>query len=626
MSKRFRHSLLFRLGLAMMIIVTLAFVGMLSSVFIADRSEGQAQAINLSGTLRMMSYRIESQIIMHNHSPETSRQKHLKVLIDNFEQRLLSRLLTGVIPNDTENLLRKTYNRVHTKWFNQIRPELIQHSDLSTQSEPHPNLLNTLSSNIDNYVVEIGMLVKQLELDAENNIQILRSIQIVSLLITSFVVLIAMYIIKNNLLMPLRELVHAATAVRQGHFDKRISFQSKDEFGEVIYAFNKMSEDLSKMYTELEDRVKEKTCDLERSNKSLELLYNTTRKLSETTSPMMDDAYTHLLEDIEKYTGFGNGTICIGEQDDLHAFKLASLMDTKTNESLCHPPNCKHCFSDGCSKTIGLDNINNSRVFSTPIKDAIQQYGVLMVEIPAEKEMEEWQQRLIESVASHIAMALNLSNKASEGRLISLMEERGVIARELHDSLAQSLSYLKIQISRLNAALDEEDNRNKVDQIIEELRTGLNSAYRQLRELLTTFRLHMDTHSLKSAVDETVTEFNQRAPGIDIRFTEQIGGCTFKPNAEIHIIQIIREALSNIMKHAQATSAIVNIHCNIHGNTTITIDDDGIGIGDSTAATHHYGMIIMEERAQSLGGEIELLKSTQGGTRVKLSFKTSGAH
>ena len=620
MSKRFRHSILFRLGLAMVIIVTLAFVGMLSSVFIADRSEGQAQAINLSGTLRMMSYRIESQILTLNRSQAKPDKSQLIKLIANFEARLNSGLLTSVIPTELNNPLRQSYNRVHAKWFNKIRPELIQHSENNL-----PSGLVLLSNNIDNYVTEIDDMVKQLELDAENNIQSLRSIQIVSLLITSIVVLIAMYIIKTSLLMPLRELLDAATAVRQGYFDKRIGFQSEDEFGELIYAFNKMSEDLSKMYSDLEDRVNEKTCDLERSNKSLELLYNITRRLSETTSPMMDDAYSHLLNDIEKYTGFGNGTICIGEQGDLHAFKLASLMETEINESLCHPPECKRCFGDGCSKTITLNNINTNRIFSTPIKDAIQQYGVLMVEIPAEKKMEEWQQRLIESVASHIAMALNLSNKASEGRLISLMEERGVIARELHDSLAQSLSYLKIQISRLNAAINEDNNKPKVDEIIEELRTGLNSAYRQLRELLTTFRLRMDTQSLKSAVEETVTEFNQRT-NIDIRFTEQIGGCTFKPNAEIHIIQIIREALSNIMKHSQATTAMVDIRCNIHGYTTITIEDDGIGIGDSISATHHYGRIIMEERAQSLGGEVKLLTSTQGGTCVKLDFKTSGAH
>ena len=625
MSKRFRHSILFRLGLAMVIIVTLAFVGMLSSVFIADRSEGQAQAINLSGTLRMMSYRIESQILKHRNGQDEFHKTHLRNLIDNFENRLNSNLLTAVIPTEEDNQLRMTYNHVHEMWFNQIRPELIQHSESNNRINPKASTLSALSIDIDNYVVEIDNLVKLLELDAENNIQILRTIQIVSLLITSIVVLITMYIIRTNLLMPLRELLDAATAVRQGNFDTRISFESEDEFGEMIYAFNKMSEDLSKMYTDLEDRVKEKTGDLERSNKSLELLYNITRKLSETTSPMMDDAYAHLLDDIEKYTGFGNGTICIGEQGDMHAFKLASIMDTKTNESLCHPPDCKRCFGDGCSKTIKLDDIKNSRIFSAPIKDSTQQYGVLMVEIPPSVQMADWQQRLIESVASHIAMALNLSNKASEGRLISLMEERGVIARELHDSLAQSLSYLKIQISRLNAAIKEENNENKVEQIIEELRNGLNSAYRQLRELLTTFRLRMDTSSLKSAVEETISEFNQRSE-IKISYLDEIGGCTFKPNAEIHIIQIIREALSNIVKHSQASLAEVHILCDIHGSTTITIDDNGIGIGDAISATHHYGMTIMKERAQSLGGQIEMLESRLGGTRVKLSFDTRGSH
>ncbi|MBD3610639.1 MAG: type IV pili methyl-accepting chemotaxis transducer N-terminal domain-containing protein, partial [Gammaproteobacteria bacterium] len=539
--KPFRHSLLFRLGLAMVLIVTLAFVGMLSSVFIADRSEGQAAAINLSGTLRMMSYRIESQLLIHNNSMQAADQKHLRSLIDDFEKRLTSNLLTAVLPIDATNQSRLSYELVHSKWFSHIRPLLIQYIERSQVQPTDNQKLDYINSNIDHYVNDIDNLVKLLEIDAEDNIQLLRSIQIISLLLTSIVVLFTMYIIKTNLLLPLRDLRHLATNVRQGNFKQRINTYNEDELGELIYAFNLMSEDLSKMYDNLEQRVKEKTWDLERSNRSLELLYNTTRRLSETSSPLMDNAYDELLKDIEKHTGLGTGSICIGEQNDMHAFKLASIMNDNMTQALCHPPNCNRCFGEGCTKIIELTNKHQNKVFSTPIKDSNQQYGVLMVEIPNGVEIESWQQRLIESVASHIAMALNLSNKASENRLISLMEERSVIARELHDSLAQALSYLKIQVSRLNAEIQQDNNSNKVELIIDELRDGLNSAYRQLRELLTTFRLRIDTHNLETAIKETVEEFRCRSD-IDIQFTNTIGGCTFKPNAEIHIIQIIRES------------------------------------------------------------------------------------
>jgi nitrate/nitrite-specific signal transduction histidine kinase len=106
-----------------------------------------------------------------------------------------------------------------------------------------------------------------------------------------------------------------------------------------------------------------------------------------------------------------------------------------------------------------------------------------------DREPEPWEIRLLETVARHIGTAINLSHCATRDRRLALLEERATIARELHDSLAQSLSYLKIQVSRLDAALRRPNGAAVARPIIEGLREGLSGAYRQLREILTTFRL-----------------------------------------------------------------------------------------------------------------------------------------
>ncbi|MCW8918721.1 MAG: type IV pili methyl-accepting chemotaxis transducer N-terminal domain-containing protein [Gammaproteobacteria bacterium] len=631
MVRLFEKSLLMRLGLAMATITALAFLGMLSSVFIAETSEGQAAAINQAGTLRMQSYRIASALAHTPPGQSAVALQRAAQLIDEFEQRLHSRRLTGVLSKAADQQLLLTYDKVNQQWQQQIRPLLDTYISLAGKSPQTQENLQAVAGLRTNYLQAVGPfvatideMVKVLELEAEDNIQQLRLIQIASLFLTILVVSITMYMMHTNVLAPLRDLLGCASAVRRGDFSRRTRLQSEDELGQLAYTFNLMAEDLSKIYSDLENRVREKTVDLEHRNQSLELLYKTTRRLSEV--PLHGTAYEELLEDIRTLVGTGPGTICLGESGTTQAFKLASIRpDVFDKPDICNPPDCQACFGNGNPHivTVAQDSEHLLEVFSTPIKDNGKQYGVLLVELPQNRLLEPWQQRLLETVASHIAIALNIARHHSQDRMLALLEERGVIARELHDSLAQSLSYLKIQVSRLDAALLEPCERNKIAIITGELREGLNSAYRQLRELLTTFRLRIDEAGLNSALQKTVQEFSERSQ-TEITLQNRLGNCKLTPNAEIHVIQIVREALSNVLRHSQAHHAVVSAEYTIDGDVIIAIDDDGIGLPQGNERPHHYGLTIMKERALGLCGALCILPSEMGGTRVELSFSAAG--
>ena len=631
MPKLLEKSLLLRLGLAMATITALAFVGMLSSVFIAETSEGQAAAINQAGTLRMQSYRIASELADQVDVQDVARLQRTRGLVEEFEQRLNSPRLTGVLTKTAEQKLHESYYNVKLQWRTEIRPLLEEYLSIAADNalfQDNPKKVAELRkqylSEVDGFVGNIDSMVKVLEIEAEQKIEMLRLIQVVSLFLTILVVFITMYLMNTDVLVPLRELLGAARAARHGDFSQRIRYQSEDELGQLSYAFNLMAEDLSKVYADLEARVREKTSDLERSNRSLELLYKTTRHLSE--APLSDDVYESLIKDIEILAGTGQGTICLGETGESQAFKLASTREPLFDRpDICNPPNCQACFSGSESHFVEVQRtpVELLRVFSTPIKDMERQYGVLLLEIEPDKPLQEWQKRLLETVASHIAIALNMAQRASQSRMLSLLEERSVIARELHDSLAQSLSYLKIQVSRLDAAVTQPDNGEKIREVTGELRDGLNSAYRQLRELLTTFRLRMDEAGLNSALEKTVQEFSERSK-VEIELDNNLGGCKLAPNAEIHVIQVVREALSNVVRHARAEHAVVSARCNVDGDVTIAIDDDGVGMPRETERQHHYGLAIMQERAHGVSGELRILPSVLGGTRVELTFSASG--
>ncbi|MDO9636040.1 MAG: histidine kinase, partial [Thiobacillus sp.] len=283
---------------------------------------------------------------------------------------------------------------------------------------------------------------------------------------------------------------------------------------------------------------------------------------------------------------------------------------------------CAECLAH---QTLAVHPLHDGRrVLSLPLKDTEHQYGVLQLEMPPGKELAPWQTQLLDALSRHIGIAIGTARRSEQSRRVSLLEERAALARDLHDSLAQSLAYMKIQVSRLKPLVDRADAGAEAAEVLAELREGLNSAYRQLRELLTTFRLRIEGEGLAAALQTTVAEFSNRG-GIPVTLDAHLAGCTLSANEEIHALQIIREALSNVLNHARAHKAEVRVVCNGDGSVSASVTDDGLGIRQA-ADTHHYGMTIMDERAKNLGGQLTVENLPALGTRVTLHFKPGAAH
>lgn len=629
-----KDSILLRLGIAMATITTLAFVSMVSSVIIAEMSQGVATAINQAGSLRMQSYRIASSLTRVPNSEINSSTQWAMTndLVQEFETRLTHSRLVSVLSDDQGHQPSNAYLKVKQAWFNIIKPLLTHYLSATAPAKLHNiTFPETLDSGftrsrylqiVDPFVAKIDRMVKLLEDEAESKIRLLRLIHIIALFLTLFIAFAVMYLMKTRVQTPLYDLLNCAERARHGDFSTRTPYTGDDELGQLSTAFNVMTNDLSKIYTDLEQRVREKTADLERSNRSLELLYNTTKSLN--AAAITDTIYTSLLQDIQQLLDVGPGSICLTGNDPERAFRMAT---TRTpvdgNLDICNPPNCPACFADGDSHYINVQRSENDRlrVHSTPIIHQDQHYGVLLTEVLHGKALKVWQKRLLEAVADHIGIALDATRRTNESRRLMLLEERGVIARELHDSLAQSLSYLKIQITRLNVTLAQPGGEQKIRPIIDELKEGTNSAYLQLRELLTTFRLKMDGGGLNAALSDTVEEFRSYS-GIAITLNNQLDAYLLDANEEIHVLHVVREAISNVVNHSNAKTAWIDLRFdNEPSLITVTIDDNGIGICEKAERVNHYGLAIMNERANGLGGQISIRQRKEGGTRVRLEFK-----
>lgn len=624
---------LWRLGLVLAAITLMVFTGILSSAITAQSIEGNAGAINQAGALRMQVYRITAILIFNQgiESKGTYLSQVINEEIGKFDHKLYSYRLIGALPTDVEHELMIAYNQIIRKWKTKVKP-LLQGNARSYArlgkdydiDSPSKELQQHYITVITKFALDIDRFVLLLERAVESKISRLNYIQATTLISTLIMIVLAMYLLHSRVLTPLRRLLSCAESARHGDFSLQADYTSDDELGQLSSTFNLMAHDLSVMHSNWETRVKEKTHDLQRSNLSLELLYNSIRRLTE--APLSDSTYNALLKDLEEPLGIGPGAICLSDTNLEKPFILAS---TRTRldggPDICAQSNCYACFGDGTTHTFDMSCGNRRALplISIPILDQEKQIGVLLMEVRSDTQLEEWQTQLLEAVAQHIGMALNITQRVTESRRLALLEERSVIARELHDSLAQSLSYLKIQATRLNAALSGSATEGEVEEIIDELREGISSAYKQLRELLTTFRLKMDGRGLNSAVEETVKELTKRSD-ITISLNNQLEGCQLNAHEEIHVLQVVREVLANAISHAKATTVEVRLkYCGTQDQVSICINDDGIGIPEGPERPSHYGLAIINERAAMLGGDICLSRRPNGGTKVELTFAPS---
>lgn len=597
----FKRSLILRLGMAMALVALPALIGMTSSVIIAQAIRGSAQAINVAGSLRMQSYQMAAYRMGGNGAAERLKLAHA---YEKFERTLALPLLEKALLNSSVAGAGH-YHAIVTQWRTQIRP-------LFSGTVAAPAGAD-LTARIERFVGHIDAAVFELERSTERRIELLRFISGSTLFFTLVVIFVVIYLVRADVLLPLRELLGIAERFGRGDLSAKTAHTGADELGRLGRAFNHMSSELAKLYEDLAARVAEKTASLERSNRSLELLYHSITRLYD--GPVAPETYAILLRDIEQLVGTGHGSACLLEGGGRDAVLLASTLEPGQDADLCSLSRCAECIGGG---TTQLREVGGRNVLSLPLRDTQEQHGVLQIELPAATQIEPWQLQLLEALCRHIGIAIGTARRAEQSRRVSLLEERAVIARELHDSLAQSLSYMRIQVSRLQTAI-ESDSKPAAREVLSELRQGLNAAYRQLRELLTTFRLKIAGGGLADALKNAVAEFSARG-GLDIELVVHLAGCTLVPNEEIHMLQIVREALSNILHHAGARHARVAVECGADRTITLTVDDDGIGIDHRPAPVHRYGLTIMEERTRSLEGSLTIRERPLGGTRVLLQF------
>ncbi|MEL7937398.1 sensor histidine kinase [Pseudomonas delhiensis] len=187
-----------------------------------------------------------------------------------------------------------------------------------------------------------------------------------------------------------------------------------------------------------------------------------------------------------------------------------------------------------------------------------------------------------------------------------------LLARELHDSVAQQLGFLAFQANRLQGQLQRPQ---QAAPLLEELRHGLQAVQRQVRELIGNARLSLDGRSLRQSLLDSVEEFGRRST-IVFELDNRLPDGLLDDEQALQVLQIVREALANIVRHSHARTARIDLRL-ARGELRVAVEDDGIGL-QASGETGHFGLSIMRERALAIGASLSVKTIPPRGTRVAL--------
>lgn len=227
-------------------------------------------------------------------------------------------------------------------------------------------------------------------------------------------------------------------------------------------------------------------------------------------------------------------------------------------------------------------------------------------------------QRLEEQRRSLAQANARLADYASTLEELTISRERNRMARELHDTLAHTLSALSVQLETVKAywGVDPPAAQQMLDRSLDATRSGLQETRRALKSLRAS---PLDDLGLTLALRQMATEAAERSHlFLDLSVPEQLPVLPLA--AEQCIYRIAQEAVANAAHHANAR--LLRLHLVLANGMTLEVTDDGVGFDpDHASVTGHFGLAGMRERAGMAGGELSIISRPGQGTVVRLTIQ-----
>lgn len=598
-----------------LLLVAMASIGL--TFWVGWQLEGGAAAINEAGRMRMQTWRLAQTL----GSGEAARKlafiagldESLAVLRKGDPSRPL------FVPRDARS--QAAFERVQRDWQVLRGAWRVQQApggaDLSNQAEAFVQTVDAFVSAVEQHLARLTA--------------ILNASQFALLALTlagAVTLLYSAYLFVFN---PLARLQSGLARVGAGDLAARVAVDSNDEFGELSLGFNRMAQTLQGLYQKLEDRVQEKTVRLRAQHAQLAALYEAAAFAANAAT--LEELAAGFARQVRRVARADAAAVRWSDESNQRYLLLASdcLPQQVIDAERCIPTGdcfCGQAQGQAATRVIPIraeegrllghcERAGYETVIGVPVRLQHRMVGEISLFYRRDASLSDEERTLLETLASHLAGAVESLRVSALERETAIAEERGLLAAGLHDSIAQSLAFLKIQVGLLRSALQRND-RVQLDATLGELDAGLHESLSDVRELLLHFRTRTNAEDITPALRTTLQKFEHQT-GLATHLAIEGDGLPLAADVQVQVLHVVQEALSNVRKHARAHEVWVDVQqapC-----WRVEVRDDGCGFETATVLDEtHVGLRIMRERAQRIGATVQVDSVPGSGTCVALTL------
>ncbi|HOA25151.1 MAG: GAF domain-containing sensor histidine kinase [Aggregatilineales bacterium] len=346
----------------------------------------------------------------------------------------------------------------------------------------------------------------------------------------------------------------------------------------------------------------------------------------------LDQIFYHVLQKVFETTGYDAGAIRLLDRER-RSFSLVAQqgMNLRMLQDLQHVP-VDQAFQAEVARTLQPVYTNNlpcdPRVLSpgevesgyqclicVPLLASDRLVGTMELATVEQHVWDEDEIRWLTSIGRQIGAAIHLVQLSEQSRDLAILQERERLSQELHDGLAQVIGTIRLRAEEAALCLEDGDC-DSARATLEDIEQIAQDAYASIRDDILGLRLTaVPQEGLVPLMMEYFSRF-QRQWGIQVLFCgREHNGCLASPAAEIQLIRIIQEAMTNVRRHAQASRVAIRFE-DSDEMLRVTIEDNGRGFDPNKVEGARFGLRIMRERAASVGGRLTIETQPGEGTRV----------
>ncbi|MBI3229977.1 MAG: type IV pili methyl-accepting chemotaxis transducer N-terminal domain-containing protein [Burkholderiales bacterium] len=447
---------------ALLTVLLLALAAISVTLLLSWQLEGSSAAINEAGGLRMHAYRASLQALLLQKEPENkalrfSLQQEIKqtdAVLALLQQGDPQRPL--YLPSG--DAIAEKFQAGRERWLRHIRPVLQKIA--SDTNVKDASLWQTMQEQVALMAAQVDQLNQLIEKDSEQRSAWLRSSQLALMALAVLGTIVLIYLMFLLIIQPVTRLQEGMQRMSERDFEVRLPVETDDEFGQVTAGFNEMGDKLAELYTSLERRVAEKTAELEGQNRELALLYDCASYLQQPQK--VEQLCEGFLARIRNYFDADGGSVRV--LDPIHS-NVHMVVHHGISKDLVE---AEHCLKVGdclCGAAVSnkitvihdlrkMDRKHElqchkegfSAVSVFQIQTHQQHLGFFNLHFREPKVFTKSEVVLLETLGQLLGVALENVRLATREREMAVSEERNLVAQGLHDSIAQGLTFMNIQV------------------------------------------------------------------------------------------------------------------------------------------------------------------------------------